>query len=176
MKKLTLTLIFGRLFTGFTVSLKAQVTASVTANAHAELVEALSAEELTALNFGRFVPGSSAGTIVIDATQALNRSKTGGVTIITASGSPSSGKFGVYGLASQSLAVTLPAANSVKIANTEGDQLTIAQFTVSDASPTLGLDGSATIYVGGTLNIPDNQAGLRKGLFTGTYTVTFSHN
>lgn len=56
MKKLTLTLIFGLLFAGFTVSLKAQVSAAVTANASAEMVEALSADELTALNFGRFVP------------------------------------------------------------------------------------------------------------------------
>ena len=176
MKKLTLTLIFGLLFAGFTVSLKAQVSAAVTANASAEMVEALSADELTALNFGRFVPGSSTGTIIIDATEALNRSQTGGVTIVTASGNPAAGKFGIYGIASQVISVTLPGDNSVKLLNAANDELTIAKFTVSNANPTLGTDGSAIVYVGGTLNIPDNQAGLTKGIFTGTYAVTFQHN
>ncbi len=176
MKKLTITLIFGLLLTGFSVSLKAQVSTTVTANANAEMVEALSADEQTELNFGRFVPGTSAGTIVIDATETLNRNATGGVTIITASGNPAAGKFGIYGIASQAINVGLPANNSVKLLNATNEELTIANFTVSNANPTLGTDGSAIIYVGGTLEIPDNQAGLTTGIFTGTYTVTFQHN
>lgn len=176
MKKIFITLIFGILFTGLTVNLHAQVSAEVTANANAEMVEALSADELTELNFGRFVPGTTAGTIIIDATEALNRSQSGGVTIITASGNPGAGKFGIYGIASQVITVTLPADNTIKLSNATGDELTVAKFTVSNANPTLGIDGSAIVYVGGTLNIPDNQAGLTKGIFTGTYAVTFQHN
>ena len=66
MKKLTHTLIFGLLFAGFTVSLKAHVSSAVTANACAEMVEALSADEQTAKNYGRFEQVSSTGNIIND--------------------------------------------------------------------------------------------------------------
>ncbi len=51
--------------------------------------------------------------------------------------------------------------------------MNVATFSVSDASPKLSASGEATIYVGGTLTIPNT--GIEIGVYSGTYNVTFAY-
>ncbi len=173
MKKLTITLIFGLLLTGFSVSLKAQATVNATASA--ELVEALTADEKTELNFGRFLPGETVGKIIVANTLDGTRTKDGGVVLISG-GNPASAEFRISGYPSSTVNVSLPGDNSVNLTRaSSSDELTVETFTTSDASPTLNSAGEATIYVGGSLTIKNAAAGLTKGIYTGSYTVTFQY-
>ncbi|MDY0175012.1 MAG: DUF4402 domain-containing protein [Bacteroidales bacterium] len=173
MKKLTITLIFGLLLTGFSVSLKAQET--VTATASAELVEALTATEVTQLNFGRFLPGSAVGTISIAAVTAGTRTK-GGDVFLVGGGNPASAEFLISGYSGSTVNVGLPTtAVELTHATNSAHKLEIASFTASETAPVLNTSGEATIYVGGVLNILASDAGLSKGLYSGTYPVTFQY-
>jgi hypothetical protein len=51
--------------------------------------------------------------------------------------------------------------------------MNIATFSVSDSSPALSATGVATVYVGGTLTVPNTS--IARGVYTGTYNVTFAY-
>ena len=174
MKKLILPLIAGLLFTGFSVNTYAiDPDPVVTANATADLVEALAASEKAQLNFGRFTAGASGGTVVIANTPAGTMNVTGTVTVV-GGGSPSSAAFSITGQANQEVTITLPADGAVNLTHaTTTDVMNVATFSVSDASPKLSASGEATIYVGGTLTIPNT--GIEIGVYSGTYNVTFAY-
>ncbi len=167
MKKLILPLIFALLFTGFSVNTFAiDPDPVVTATATAELVEALTSSEEAQLNFGRFTAGTSGGTVVIANTAAGTMNITGTVSII-GGGSPSSAAFNISGHANQEVTITLPADGATT------DVMNVATFSVSDASPLLNASGEATVYVGGTLTVPNTS--IARGVYTGTYNVTFAY-
>ena len=174
MKKLILPLIFSLLFTGFSVNTFAiDPDPVVTATATAELVEALTVSEEAQLNFGRFTAGTSGGTVVIANTAAGTMNITGTVSII-GGGSPSSAAFNIYGHANQEVTITLPADGAVNLTHaTTTDVMNVATFSVSDASPLLNASGEATVYVGGTLTVPNTS--IARGVYTGTYNVTFAY-
>ncbi|MFA5289192.1 MAG: DUF4402 domain-containing protein, partial [Bacteroidales bacterium] len=56
---------------------------------------------------------------------------------------------------------------------TSSDVMNIATFSVSDSSPALSATGVATVYVGGTLTVPNTS--IARGVYTGTYNVTFAY-
>ena len=174
MKKLILPLIFSLLFTGFSLNIYALDPDPVTATATAELVEALSADEVDQLNFGKFIAGESGGTITVANTVAGTITTTGTVATI-GGGAPSSASFDISGLASQTVEVTLPANGSVNLthSSTPGDVMNVALFTVSASTVTLSLTGDATVYVGATLTVPNS--GVAVGVYSGTYPVTFAY-
>ena len=174
MKKLILPLMFSLLFIGFSLSTYAfDPDPVVTATATAELVEALAAEEVAQLNFGRFTAGASGGTVVIANTAAGTMNITGTVSTI-GGGSPSSASFNISGHANQEVTVTLPADGAVNLTHaTTTDVMNVATFSVSDASPLLNASGEATIFVGGTLTVPNTS--IARGVYTGTYNVTFAY-
>ncbi len=172
MKKIFITLIFGILFTGLTVNLNAQT--GVDAKAYAELVEALTVVKDLDLRFGRFVPGTGTGTIKIDATGTLGLSTTGDVTTIPG-GDPQAAKFTISGLAGNVVLVSVP-SSTVKLAHENAtDELDITTFAASQDNLTLPGGGEATVFIGGTLDIPAAGAGLAKGIYTGNFTVTFQY-
>ncbi|HPJ82486.1 MAG TPA: DUF4402 domain-containing protein [Bacteroidales bacterium] len=174
MKKHFQMLLIALLFTGFSVSTFAiDPDPVVTATATAELVEALAASEEAQLNFGRFTAGASGGTVVIANTAAGTMNITGTVSII-GGGSPSSAAFDISGHASQEVTVTLPADGAINLTHaTTADVMNVATFSVSDASPLLNASGEATVYVGGTLTVPNTS--IARGVYTGTYNVTFAY-
>ncbi len=174
MKKLILPLIFSLLFTGFTLNIYALDPDPVTATATAELVEALSAEEVDQLNFGKFIAGASGGTITVANTLAGAVTTSGTVATI-GGGAPSSASFDISGLASQTVEVTLPADGSVDLvhSSTPGDVMNVSTFTVSASTLTLSSAGNATVYVGATLTVP--ASGIAVGVYSGTYPVTFAY-
>ena len=173
MKKLILPLIFSLLFTGFSLNIYALDPDPVTATATAELVEALSAEEVDQLNFGKFIAGASGGTIAVANTLAGAVTTTGTVATI-GGGAPSSASFDISGLASQTVEVTLPANGSVNLSHeTSSDVMNVASFTVSASTLTLSSTGDATVYVGATLTVPNS--GVAVGVYSGTYPVTFAY-
>jgi len=70
--------------------------------------------------------------------------------------------------------VTLPADGAVNLTHTtSSDVMNIATFSVSDSSPALSATGVATVYVGGTLTVPNTS--IARGVYTGTYNVTFAY-
>jgi len=98
---------------------------------------------------------------------------TGTVTVI-GGGSPSSAAFSITGQANQEVTITLPADGAVNLTHaTTTDVMNVATFSVSDASLKLSASGEATIYVGGTLTIPNT--GIEIGVYSGTYNVTFAY-
>ncbi len=174
MKKLILPLFFSLLFTGFALNTYAMDDDPVvTATATAELVEVLSATEENQLNFGRFIAGESGGSIAIANTSAGTVNVTGTVATI-GGGAPSSASFSVTGRPSTEVTVTLPADGAVNLTHTtSSDVMNIATFSVSDSSPALSATGVATVYVGGTLTVPNTS--IARGVYTGTYNVTFAY-
>jgi hypothetical protein len=99
---------------------------------------------------------------------------TGTVSII-GGGSPSSAAFNISGHANQEVTITtLPADGAVNLTHaTTTDVMNVATFSVSDASPLLNASGEATVYVGGTLTVPNTS--IARGVYTGTYNVTFAY-
>lgn len=174
MKKPILLFIFALLFTGLSVNIYAiDDDPVVNATATAELVEALAADEVTQLNFGRFTDGATGGTVTIAATLAGTMTVTGDVSSI-GGGSPSSASFEISGQANMEVKVTLPEAGTVDLTHaTSEDVMNVAAFSVSDATPLLNESGEATVYVGGTLTVPNT--GIARGTYTGTYDVTFAY-
>ena len=175
MKKLTITLIFGLLLTGFSVSMNAQKTVEATASA--ELVEALSVTEgVTELNFGRFIQGDAEGSVVIAASDAGTRINTGGV-ILVSGGYPASAEFKITGLPGTEVNISLPSEGVINLThptNTE-KKLNISIFTISEVKPTLSSGGEATVYVGGSLTVPAKTNPHPNGIYSGEYPVTFSY-
>ncbi len=173
MKKLILPLIFSLLFIGFSLNIYALDPDPVTATATAELVEALSAEEVDQLNFGKFIAGTSGGTITVDGTATGTVTTTNTVATI-GGGAPSSASFDISGLASQNVSVSLPADGSVNLTHeSTSDVMNVSSFSVSASTLTLSSTGDATVYVGATLTVP--ASGVSVGVYSGTYTVTFAY-
>lgn len=172
MKKLIVPIILGLLVIGFPFASFAQ-GGGVTATATAELVEALSADEVDQLNFGKFIAGESGGTITVAGTAAGAITSTGTVATI-GGGAPSSASFDISGLASQTVTVSLPANGTVNLDHsTTADVMNVASFSVSASTVTLSSTGDATVYVGASLTVP--ASGVSVGVYSGTYQVTFAY-
>ena len=169
MKKLIVPIILGLLLIGFPLTGFAQVTATATA----ELVEALSADEVDQLNFGKFIAGESGGSITVANTVAGTITTAGTVATI-GGGAPSSASFDISGLASQNVTVGLPANGTVNLTHeTTSDVMNVASFSVSASTLTLSSTGDATVYVGASLTVP--ASGVSVGVYSGTYQVTFAY-
>jgi hypothetical protein len=147
---------------------------SVTAQAFAEIIEALTANESDQLNFGRFSPESGGGNIVISPDGA--RSSQGAVVL--APGVHSPGRFSVSGAPGASFALQLPEGQAVLLHQGSGQTMVVGGW-VSDPPAGSGqatlADGSRVISIGATLSvgpIDQNPAGL----YSGTYQLTFAYN
>ena len=147
---------------------------TVTAQAFAEIIEALTANETDQLNFGRFSPESGGGNIVISPDGA--RSSQG--SVVLASGVHSPGRFRVSGVPGSSFTLQLPEGPAVLINQGSGQTLVVEGW-VSDPPAETGqatlADGTRVISVGATLSvgpIDQNPAGL----YAGTFQLTFAYN
>lgn len=147
---------------------------TVTAQAFAEIIEALTANESDQLNFGRFSPESGGGNIVVSPDGA--RSSQG--SVVLASGAHSPGRFRLSGAPGASFTLQLPEGPAVLV-NQGSGQTMVVEGWVSDPPAESGqstlADGSRVISIGATLSvgaIDQNPVGL----YAGTFQLTFAYN
>ena len=121
------------------------------------------------LDFGDIVPNQAGGgscTVILSAAETTNR--TGTCSIVN--GTPASASFDVTGEGSAGYIITVPAAPvSISRVGGGGASMNISTFTHSYGvgNGTLGVGGTDTFYVGGTLTVAEGQ-------MTGNYEGTFN--
>lgn len=147
---------------------------SINAHVHAEIIEAIEANETSNLSFGRFAPEINGGTLTI--TPEGVRVSDG--SVVVAPGRYSPARFVVSG--SPALGFTVSLHNEhVIITHTEnGKTMTVGEWT---ANPPLGNmaaklhNGAQEVSIGATLFVGtmlDNPPGI----YTGTVMITFVYN
>lgn len=173
MKRLILLFLGFALLFGIPVR-KATAQAGVTANAIVEVIQALTATETAELNFGRFSPETSGGEIKL--TPDGIKSSSG--TVVMSGGTHNPASFYITGQYDATVTITLPSAPSILTNSASSKTMEVSDW---ESFPAAGLGvgvlskGELTVNVGATLkvgNMNDNPIGI----YTGTYTITFSYN
>jgi len=148
--------------------------ASVTAQAFAEIIAALTATETAQLNFGRFSPETQGGKVVL--TPDGVRSAQG--TVVLGGGGHNSASFYITGEYNATFSITLPSGPTV-LTNTLNARTMQVSDWQSYPAPGIGVGklngGSMSVQVGAVLNVGtmnDNPVGI----YSGTYAITFSYN
>lgn len=148
--------------------------ASVTAQVFAEVIEALTATENSQLSFGKFSPETNGGEIRLtpDGIRFVNGN------VILSGGGHSAGSFIITGENNATYTITLPSSQAV-LTNVNGSKEMLVTDWQSIPEAGIGVGGlnggSQEVKVGATLkvgSITDNP----KGIYTGTYFITFSYN
>jgi len=151
-----------------------QLEVSATAMLSIVVVVPISAQESNQLNFGRFYPGASGGTITISPGGFVNTTS----DVVIAASAPSAGSFVVSGQGDATYAINLPKGPAI-LTNMDGSKTMLVDGWVTD--PVNGdakvrlVGGLQTVRLGATLRVGslnDNP----KGLYTGSYEITFSYN
>jgi hypothetical protein len=173
MKQLRVYLIISFVFSGvFLCEVRSQITA--TAEVFAEVIDALSARETSQLNFGKFFPEQDGGEIHI----SPNGTRVPYGSILLSGGNYSVASYQVSGEVDMTYSILLPQTpiqitsvqNSMSMVVTDWESYPPA----GDAAGLLA-GGTQQVYVGAKLivgSILDNPAGL----YSGSYTITFSYN
>ena len=151
-----------------------QAQATITAQAFAEVIEALSANETDQLNFGRFSTDVNGGDIVInpDGSRQIDGS------VIGVAGPHSPGIFQVTGAPEASFTLQLP-DGEVSILHEGSNKFMVVDNWVSDPpvseGPAVLTNGSRNISIGATLNVGSYDENPI-GIYSGTFQLTFSYN
>lgn len=152
----------------------ARAQASISAHAAAEVIEALTATETAALNFGRFSPETSGGEITLSPDGTRRSSG----TVILNGGNYTPAVFYISGQKEATVTIALP-TNSAFITNsTNGKTMEVTDWkSYPEAGTGNGLlkNGLLAVNVGATLKVKSTEDNP-VGIYTGTYTVTFSYN
>lgn len=140
---------------------------SATANgtATAEIVAPIAiVHDGGALDFGLIVPGTAAGTVVVDA--AGNGTDGGDATLLPGS-TTAADSFTVTGVADATYSIVTGTGSLT------GPGTAMAFSTAPSAASGTLTGGTDSFTVGGTLAVGANQAG---GTYTGSYTATVAYN
>ena len=147
---------------------------NVTAQAFAEVIEALSATETDQLNFGRFSTETNGGNIIISPDG--NRSSQGSVILVNGPHSP--GKFQVTGAPEASFVIQLPDGPSPLIHQGSNKTMMVESW-ISDPpvgeGPATLTNGSQLISIGATLSVGSYDENP-VGMYSGTFQLTFAYN
>jgi hypothetical protein len=153
---------------------KAQTQIGTSAKVTAEVIEALTTKETAQLNFGRFSPETQGGKVIL--TPDGERSALG--TVVLAGGTHNSASFYITGQPDATFSIALPSAPAL-LTNLQNDKTMQVSDWQSFPAPGIGvaklIGGSMTVKVGASLIVGDMNANP-KGLYAGTYSVTFAYN
>ncbi len=155
---------------------------SASADAQAEVLEALVLTNNSALDFGAMVV-SGAGTVTLDPANSLSCTDPD----IVCSGTTSVAAFDVEGTANRAVTINLPtgtvnlrhpsynAATSTGEHTIELDTFTSSETNATSGDPEVDLDGTGngSFTVGGTINIDGTE---EAGLFEGTFDVSVEYS
>lgn len=144
----------------------AALAISVTGNATAIIKKALTATQVTPMNYGTIGVPTAGGTVTISPAGNVSTSATG----FNFSGSPTAGSFTITGEPSTSLTISFQNGSLTGA----GTAMTLNNFTSTPAagSVTTNTSGSVTLNVGADLVVGASQA---SGTYTGTYQLTVSY-
>ena len=172
MKNLTFLVL--ALFFGIITQKAKEQQSVVTAQAVAEVIEALTATETSQLNFGKFTPEVQGGQITV--SPEGTRSKSG--SIILSGAIANSGIFHVTGAPRATFTIQLPSSVALKNQNSEKTMMVNNWISTPQQGSGTGLlanNGEQYIYIGATLQVGDIVANP-VGIYTGTYNLTFAYN
>ena len=143
-------------------------TATTNFTASATVVQGLTMNLTSNMNFGSILSQAQAGTVSLSATNI--RTTTGGIVAV---GGNSVAGFSVTGNPSTAYTVTLPPASTL---TGPGQAMAIAfstaQVTGGNLTRTLSNAGSDSFNVGATLSVNANQVA---GAYSGVFPVTVSY-
>ena len=160
----------------FTLLFSGQVWAqtSVTSQAYAEIIAALTATENSQLNFGRFYPGVSGGEVIISPDGV----KSAQGSVMLSGGTSSPGRFTITGAPDATFSIQLPEGPVQLVHQGSSQTLTVNQWTSDPpagfSSGTLN-EGSEIVSIGASLvvgSIENNPVGI----YTGSFSLTFAYN
>lgn len=173
MRKLSHILI---LILGFPLLCNAQIGARDLAQAQvsATIVIPIAAIEASQLNFGRFFPGEQGGTIMISPEGAVFTSS----TVVPDASPKSPGSFFVTGEVDATYSIALPNSPSILTNSDASKTMEVSDWVTLPGNGEAGIKlsgGSQTVLVGATLKVgsPDDNP---KGVYTGSYQITFAYN
>lgn len=155
-------------------SAKVWSQASVTAQAYAEVIAALTATETSQMNFGRFSPEVQGGQIVLSPSGERNSMG----SVILGGGNAQPGIFTITGEPDATYSIQLPQGPAYL--NHQGSSNTM-QVTNWQSNPPAGTgtgtlaEGYQNVSIGATLmvgSMQDNPVGM----YTGTFSLTFAYN
>jgi hypothetical protein len=155
-------------------TIKGWTQASVTAQAFAEVIAALTATETSQMNFGRFSPEVNGGQIVL--SPAGVRTTQG--SVILSGGAAQPGIFTITGAPDATYSIQLPEGPAYLVHQGSNKTMVVSEW-VSDPPAGNGTGtlsgGQEIVSIGGTLvvgSIEDNPVGM----YTGTFSLTFAYN
>ena len=147
---------------------------NITATAIAQVIAALTATEISQLNFGRFSPETQGGVLLLTPDGVLTTQG----TVIPGGGAHSSASFNITGEPNATFSIILPSGPAILINNLNSKTMQVTGWQ-SIPAPGVGVGklagGSVTVQIGAALNIGDLNANP-VGIYTGSYTITFSYN
>lgn len=155
---------------------QAHTTIEVSASAmlSVNIVVPIAARETSSLNFGRFYPGTSGGTITVKPNG--NVITTAGVVI--APSAPTAGSFAVSGQGDATYAINLPKgpATLTSMDGTKTMEVDDWVTVPENGDARVRLEGGIqTVLLGATLRVGSLDENP-KGLYTGSYEITFAYN
>ncbi len=175
MKTFTLVILILALFFGISAQ-KAQAQSAITAQAFAEVIAALTANETSQLNFGKFVPPTDGFGQVIITTDGSRLSS--GSVMLSGGTAPERGIFHLTGAPDASFSIQLPTGPALLTHQNSTKTMSVSDWV---STPTAGTgtgllaSGAQNVYVGATLQVGtliDNPVGL----YSGSYELTFAYN
>lgn len=173
MKKIIL-LFCGILVFLFNSISEAKAQASVTAQAFAEIIAALSATETAQLNFGRFSPETQGGRVVL----TPDGIRTAQGTVVLGGGAHNSASFYITGEYDATFSVTLPSGPAILTNTLNAKTMQVGEWQ-SYPAPGIGVGklngGAMTVQVGAVLTV-GNMLSNPVGIYAGTYAITFAYN
>ncbi len=156
------------------LSITARSQSTITAQAFAEVIAALTATETAQLNFGRFSPEVQGGQVIV--TPSGVRSTTG--SVVLGGGASSSGKFYITGAPDATFSIQLPTEPSYLLHQNSNKTMVVSNWSsVPAAGEGTGIlvNGEQYVNIGATLmvgSLIDNPVGM----YAGTYELTFAYN
>lgn len=142
------------------------IASAITVNGDVSVIilGALSATQTQAMNFGRVLPGASAGIVTLSAAGAATS------TTLGTYGTASAGHFNITAQPSTLLTIGFGNGTVTNGSNTMAvDTFTSTSVPTNNTTDPTGL---LALNVGANLHVGANQAA---GTYTGTYTVTVSY-
>lgn len=169
MKKITLLAILA--IAAFSNNANAQSTATATATA--TIVTPIGITKHIDMSFGNIAVTGTAGTVVL--STADGRTKTGGVTLPTVTGTVSAASFDVTGTGGYTYTINMPATIELKHTNNT-DVMSVTNINNSvGLTGALDATGTQNIKVGGTLNVASSQlAGVYSNATALSVTVNYN--
>lgn len=132
---------------------KSNAQSTAYASTTAVLVTPIAISKTTDMHFGTIAASATQGTVVLD--YADGRTVTGGVSLPAGSTTQKTAVFTVSGEGSSSFSISIPSA-PITLTGSVSGTMTVDNFVCDGGASTTLSNGSKTLKVKATLNVPAN--------------------